>query len=116
MISGRMVRVLGVLSIALAVSGCQSLDDGWMGAMSEMGLTSTDEQQPSAEEPAQAAEEAAPATTMATEDGSEIWCAQVAAEDRDKAASEGYDAPSVERRYAVSYRQCLGVTAAAPAP
>jgi hypothetical protein len=133
MIIGRTVRILGVLSVVLGLAGCQSLDDSWVNAMSDMGIASTPSGEQSADAPAvpengpavpddasaadspavpaEAAPTAAPAIASA-QSGTETWCADVAAQARDRAKSEGYDETSVERRYAVAFRQCLGVVGA----
>jgi hypothetical protein len=54
-----------------------------------------------------AAPEAVPASPPAAPQGPEDWCKGVAASDRNRGQQAGFDAATLDRMAAASYRQCI---------
>ena len=98
--------MIAVAIAGLLLSGCS--DMGWDGAMSYIGLGSSNN-------PAQtetAAAEAAPAAPPRA-DPADAWCRKVATQDGQTAARNGFDAATQERVATTSYRQCIQIPAGA---
>lgn len=106
MVSRMLGRVAVVAMIAIALSGCSV----WDNTMSGLGLYGSDDGAAPVARPAAmaAAEHAAP------EEGN--WCRQVAVQQREQAARNGFDAATQQRRYVSTYRQCLTMTDAPSQP
>lgn len=100
MLSKMLGRTVGLLAMAGMLSGCSA----WEGTMSGLGLYDTD-----SPAPVVARDTAVPSPAAAP--ASDSWCQKVATQDRAEAAQNGFDVATQQRRYAVSYRQCLAVQA-----
>jgi predicted small secreted protein len=103
-------RVTAFAVLAVMLSGCST----WENTMYGLGLYGPEDvPADSTADTAMSAPAAQPRAQMPpavhkTRQASN-WCHQVAEQDRDTAAENGFDLATQQRRYSVSYRQCIAV-------
>lgn len=95
--------LIAVVGALLLLSACTDLQQGWDGAMTDIGLYGPPEQSPAM--PAQTARPHMSNNTRAEMPPS--WCQQIATQARQAAARNGFDAATQAFRYRASYTQCV---------
>jgi hypothetical protein len=107
-------RVAALAAAVVMLCGCST----WESTMSGLGLYGPEDVPPAPAMSAPTSQSRAPMPLAATPQTAQAsdWCHQVAEQDRETAAENGFDRATQQRRYQTSYRQCRLVGAGSSHP